>query len=82
MSFFDVPRRRARASYVEDALSPAAIRDAGLFDPTAVGLLIDKARNGRTIGARDNMALVGILSTQLWHDQFIRPQGARFDAGR
>ena len=82
VSFFDPSQRRARAPYVDEALSPGAIRDAGLFDPTAVGMLVDKARNGRTIGARDNMALVGVLSAQLWHDQFIRCRGAGVDASR
>ena len=82
VSFFDPAQRRARMPYVDEALSPGAIRDAGLFDSTAVGMLVDKARNGRTIGSRDNMALVGILSTQLWHDQFIRSQGAGLDASR
>ena len=31
---------------------------------------VAKARAGRAAGARDNMALVGILSTQLWMEQF------------
>lgn len=82
VSFFDPSRRRARMPYVDEVLSADAVRDAGLFDPTAVGMLVDKARNGRTIGTRDNMALVGILSAQLWHDQFIRCRGAGLDASR
>jgi asparagine synthase (glutamine-hydrolysing) len=47
------------------------LRDTGLFDAAAVGKLVDKARGGQAIGARDNMALVGILSTQLLVHQFI-----------
>lgn len=82
VSFFDAKQRRARAPYVDEVLSPGALRDAGLFDPTAVGMLVEKARNGRTVGARDNMALIGILSAQLWNDQFIKCQGAGLDASR
>jgi asparagine synthase (glutamine-hydrolysing) len=37
----------------------------------AVGRLIDKFRDGRAIGIKDNMALVGILSTQLLIHHFI-----------
>ena len=74
-SFFDSTTRTARATYVEDLLSPDRVRREGLFNPTAVENLVKKARNGQTIGARDNMALVGILSTQLWVDQFISRTG-------
>lgn len=59
--------------YVAELLSPSSIDAAGLFDPTAVGKLVRKAQAGRTIGFGDNMAFVGVLSTMLLHDQFIRP---------
>jgi hypothetical protein len=36
---------------------------------------VDKARQGQVIGAKDNMALVGILSTQLFMEQFIHHVG-------
>ena len=52
--------------------SPAAIADAGLFDPDVVGKLIDKTRSGAAIGTKDNMALVGVLSAQLVVEQFIK----------
>jgi asparagine synthase (glutamine-hydrolysing) len=48
-----------------------------LFQSSAVGKLVDKFRQGRAIGIKDNMALVGILSTQLVCDQFIDTLGAR-----
>lgn len=57
--------------YLELVLSEAALRRYGYFDPARVGLLIRKIRAGRAIGYKDNMALVGILSTQIWHHLFI-----------
>jgi asparagine synthase (glutamine-hydrolysing) len=51
--------------YVLDALSPDAVRQAGIFDPAKVTALVHKFRAGRASGARDNMALTGVLSTQL-----------------
>jgi asparagine synthase (glutamine-hydrolysing) len=65
--------------YVGEMLSEAAVRDAGVFDPRQVSSLFFKCR-GRSDGDMsnsDNMALVGVLSTQLLHAQFIasRPGG-------
>jgi asparagine synthase (glutamine-hydrolysing) len=60
-----------RHEYVAELLSPERIRRDGVFNPAAVGKLVEKARNGRVQGIKDNMALVGILSTQLVIDQFI-----------
>jgi len=61
--------------YVAELLGEARLRDAGLFDPKAVGKLLAKCQAGRVIGFGDNMAFVGILSTMLVHDQFIRSVG-------
>lgn len=58
--------------YVEELLGEDAIRASGLFDPRRVQLLVKKIRAGRAIGYKDNMALVGILSTQVWHHHFIK----------
>jgi asparagine synthase (glutamine-hydrolysing) len=66
-SFF----RPAAPAYVEEALSPAAIADAGYFDPRAVQKLVAKCRAGGPIGAGDNMAFVGALSTQLLHAGYV-----------
>jgi asparagine synthase (glutamine-hydrolysing) len=57
--------------YVRELLSEEAIRRTGYFDPARVALLVKKARAGRAVGQKDNMALVGILSTQLWHHHFV-----------
>jgi len=57
--------------YAEELLSSRKIQDYGYFNDKKVLLLIKKIQKGRAIGNRDNMALVGILSTQLWHHHFI-----------
>ena len=59
-------------SYVEDALSPTRIKQDGIFDPRATGALVEKFRSGRETGVKDNMALIGILSTTLLIDRFVR----------
>ncbi|OHB66680.1 MAG: asparagine synthase (glutamine-hydrolyzing) [Planctomycetes bacterium RBG_13_63_9] len=62
----------ACCDYKGELLSPTRIREDGLFDPDAVEHLVRKAERGRAVGIKDNMALVGILSTQLVVDQFVR----------
>jgi asparagine synthase (glutamine-hydrolysing) len=57
--------------YVQELLSPSALRSAGYFDPARVERLLAKVRAGRAIGNKDNMAFVGILSTQIWHHWFV-----------
>ncbi|MCG3145760.1 MAG: Asparagine synthetase [glutamine-hydrolyzing] 1 [Gammaproteobacteria bacterium] len=57
--------------YVEDMLGEQTIRQYGYFDHNKVRFLLNKARRGRSMAYKDNMALVGILSTQLWHYHFI-----------
>jgi len=67
-SFFGL---RAPA-YVQELLAPDRIREDGIFDPSAVAKLVDKAKRGRVSGVSDNMAVVGVLSTQLLIDKFVR----------
>lgn len=57
--------------YVEELLAPEAVRASGLFDPGAVSRLVNKCRAGKRIGERDDMALVGVLSTQLVQHLFV-----------
>ena len=59
------------ADYVRELLSPEAIRATGCFRPTAVAQLVGKLSAGKPASELDDMALAGILSTQLWHRQFI-----------
>ncbi len=67
----------SQLEYVDALLSSDRIQQDGLFDSLAVKSLVQKFRQGRAIGMRDNMALVGILSTQLVVEQFVRNFGDR-----
>jgi asparagine synthase (glutamine-hydrolysing) len=57
--------------YVRDVLSPEAIRSAGFFKPAAVSQLVRKIQEARPISEGDDMALAGILSSQLVHFHFV-----------
>jgi asparagine synthase (glutamine-hydrolysing) len=57
--------------YVEELLDDGAIRNTGIFDPRAVKGLVKRCRAGQVTGFAENQALVAILSTQLWCDQFL-----------
>lgn len=61
--------------YVNEMLSDSTLRSYGYFDENKVRRLLMKIRKGRAIGYKDNMALVGILSTQIWHYLFIDRHG-------
>jgi asparagine synthase (glutamine-hydrolysing) len=58
--------------YVEELLSPEVLKDAGYFDPGTVSMLVKKGRRNQLLGFRDNMAIVGILSTMLLHELFVK----------
>jgi asparagine synthase (glutamine-hydrolysing) len=60
--------------YVTDLLSEEAIGKSGYFNPRRVSALVDKCRkqDGRLVSERENMAVVGILSTQLLDHLFVR----------
>jgi asparagine synthase (glutamine-hydrolysing) len=62
--------------YVADLMSDARIRAAGYFNAAMVGRLFDKCRHNRAIGFADNQAFVGILSTMLLDESFLRRSGA------
>ena len=68
-SFF---RDGKAVDYVEELLSESCLADYGYFNPRPVRLLYNKFLKGGAIGFKDNMALVGILSTQLLHNRFIK----------
>jgi asparagine synthase (glutamine-hydrolysing) len=57
--------------WVADALSPAGLAESGIWDAQRVDGLLRRCRAGRATGVRESMALVGILSTQLWHREFM-----------
>jgi asparagine synthase (glutamine-hydrolysing) len=58
--------------YVADLMTGDRIRAAGYFDAAAVGRLFDKCRLGKATGFADNQAFVGILSTMLLDQHFVR----------
>lgn len=68
-SFFDNGKP---VEYVEHLLSERTISQAGYFDAQAVTRLMNKCCKGRAIGFADNMAFVGILSTMLLDEMYIR----------
>ena len=57
--------------YVQELMSPANVRRSGYFRPEAVERLLEKCGSGRALGAGDNMAFVGVLSTLLLQEQFF-----------
>jgi asparagine synthase (glutamine-hydrolysing) len=57
--------------YVEELLDESSLAQTGLFEPAAVAGLVRRCRAGTALGFRESQALVGILSTELWHRQFI-----------
>jgi asparagine synthase (glutamine-hydrolysing) len=63
--------------YVQELLSPEAVRAAGYFHDQAVSRLVKKAASLPALGERDSMALTGVLSTQLLHAQFVDGWPAR-----
>ena len=65
-SFFHSPN-----DYVDDLLSSERIERDGVFDVGSVNALVAKFKLGRATSVKDNMALVGVLSTQLLIQQFI-----------
>jgi len=57
--------------YVDELLSPPAVAAAGYFDPQAVARLVKKCRRDALVSESDDMALAGVLSTQLVHRLFV-----------
>lgn len=59
--------------YVDELLSERCLKETGYFDPAKVSNLVRRFRTGGQPVTNEfqNMALAGILSTQLLHHQFI-----------
>jgi len=57
--------------YLHELLSPGQLKATGWFNPSAVTRLVRKLESGAAIGETDDMALAGIISTQLLHHQFV-----------
>jgi asparagine synthase (glutamine-hydrolysing) len=73
--------RNAAPDYVGDLLSESGLRASGLFNSDAVGQLMRKLGGGASLGETDDMAVAGIVSTQLVHRQFVArlPEAAPLD---
>ncbi|HZR15731.1 MAG TPA: asparagine synthase (glutamine-hydrolyzing) [Verrucomicrobiae bacterium] len=62
---------QATPEYVTELLSTESLKRTGYFKPEPVEHLIQKIKKGTQVSESDDMALAGILSTQLLHHQFI-----------
>lgn len=69
---------KANPDYLADVLSEEQIRKNGIFDPQAVSALVTKFRSGRPTSVKDDMALIGIVSTQLLLHQFSRKKRGHY----
>jgi asparagine synthase (glutamine-hydrolysing) len=58
-------------SWIGDHLTSEALRRVGIFSPVAVGELMGRCRTGLSPALGENQTIVGVLSTQLWYNQFI-----------
>jgi asparagine synthase (glutamine-hydrolysing) len=58
-------------SWIGDHLTSEALHRVGIFSSAAVGGLVRRCQAGLSHVLGENEAMVGVLSTQLWHHQFI-----------
>lgn len=66
--------------YVCELLSSRATRKSECFNPAAVDGLVQKAQRSGNFSEAENMALVGIISTQLVYQQFV--EGFQIPTGK
>jgi asparagine synthase (glutamine-hydrolysing) len=59
-------------AYISEMLSSSCLQSYGLFNPQKVNLLISKMNQQKNISEVDQMAICGILSTQLLYMMFIK----------
>ena len=59
-------------AYADELLSEIALQDSQLFKAAAVAQLVRKARSGANLSEVEDMALAGVLSTQLVYHQFVK----------
>jgi len=71
--------------YVDELLSSESLKRAGYFNPDKVNRLVEKCRKqeGALLSERENMAVIGIISTQLLDHLFVRrfPSSSIVEAG-
>lgn len=64
------------AERVDALLTPQRVREVGVFEPASVTALWRKCKeraNEQQFSNTDNMALVGVLSTQILHQRLVHP---------
>lgn len=68
-------------AYVDDLLNKEALQRSGLYDHSRVAMLVKKLRgmDARSISARDNMAAVAVVTTQLLEKLYIREFSLRLN---
>ena len=62
-----------KGGYVEEVLSPESLKRNGIFDAHKVDALVRKFKRQLGTGTADNMALIGILSTEILLERFMHP---------
>jgi asparagine synthase (glutamine-hydrolysing) len=60
------------SSYIDELLSVEILREVGLFIPESVQKLLERARKSEHMSEMDEMALCGIVTTQLWYQTFVK----------
>lgn len=68
----EVVRSRA-GGRLDDLLSVDSLRAVGLFAPEAARRLYEKVRTSDNSSEMEEMALFGVITTQLWHELFLTP---------
>jgi asparagine synthase (glutamine-hydrolysing) len=74
--------KSGKLDYIDELLSPAYLKDSDYFDSKAAGVLVDKCRLMETskISARDNLAMVSVVTTLLLDKLYIRDFDSRVPA--
>jgi asparagine synthase (glutamine-hydrolysing) len=62
---------RTKLDYIDGLLSEKAVADAGLFEPAGIRQLVRRVESGTELSETDDMALAGVISTQLLHEIFV-----------
>jgi asparagine synthase (glutamine-hydrolysing) len=57
---------------IQEILSYESLKSFGIFDPGKVEKLITNLRVLKTVSEIDQMAITGIVSTQLTHKMFVK----------
>ncbi|MDF1576417.1 MAG: asparagine synthase (glutamine-hydrolyzing) [Bacteroidales bacterium] len=57
--------------YLREVVTPGMLRKFGIFNPASVEKLLGKMEEGKTVTENENMAVAGILSTQILMDMFV-----------